>query len=436
MLKIRQFVLILGDIVAMFLALFLTLTLRYLGNYSSEILDAHLVPFALIYLLWLICFYIFGMYDLTGLRQTLDLLRKTLKTFAVCLALALAFFYLIPYFGITPKRNLLIDIALFGLLAFFWRKLFSLLFSSVYLQKIAFLGKTETAQELEKELNDNPQLGYRSAGFLDEANDLKEEIKEKNIKLLIIAKDTSQNQALTERLYQLLSLKISFWQIDKAYEKILQKVPLHSLKQEWFLKNLSSLNKEGYDKVKRVFDFVLAFLLLVITSPFWVLIAIAIKIEDGGSVFYRQKRIGKDNKVFTMWKFRSMVEAAEKNGAEWCKDKDERRTRTGKIIRRLHFDEFPQMINVLKGDISTTGPRPERPEFIVKLEQEIPHYKLRHLIKPGFTGWAQTRWIKYARSKEDAFEKFQYDLYYLKNRSFALDLSILLRTFQLFFTKG
>jgi len=102
----------------------------------------------------------------------------------------------------------------------------------------------------------------------------------------------------------------------------------------------------------------------------------------------------------------------------------------------LHFDEFPQMINVLKGDISTTGPRPERPEFVLQLEKEVPHYHLRHLIKPGFTGWAQTRWIKYARSQEDAFEKFQYDLYYLKNRSLSLDLAVLLKTFQLFFIKG
>ncbi len=436
MLKIRQFILVLGDLALAFFALFLTLLVRYFGNFSKDILNAHLIPFTIIYLVWLLCFYIFGLYDLTGMRQTTELLRKTLKTFAVCFALAMAFFYLIPFFGITPKRNLLIDILIFGVLVFFWRRVFCFLFSSLYLQKVAFIGKTQTAQTLEKELNDNPQFGYKSLGFIEVDSSLKEKLLKENIKTIILSKDTGNDSTLTDKLYQLLSLKITFWEIDKAYEKILQKVPLEALKQEWFLKNLNSLNKEGYDKVKRVFDFALALVLLILTSPFWLLTALLIKLEDGGKVFYKQKRLGKDNKVFTMFKFRSMVEAAEKNGAQWALDKDERRTNVGKVIRRLHLDEFPQMINVLKGDISTTGPRPERPEFVLELEKSIPHYKLRHLIKPGFTGWAQTRWIKYARTQQDSFEKFQYDLYYLKNRSFALDLSILLRTFQLFLKKG
>jgi len=439
MLKIRQFILVLGDLALAFFALFLTLLVRYFGNFSQDILNAHLIPFTIIYLVWLLCFYIFGLYDLTGMRQATELLRKTLKTFAVCFALALAFFYLIPFFGITPKRNLLIDILIFGTLIFFWRRLFCFLFSSLYLQKVAFIGKTETALTLEKDLNENPQFGYKSVGFLKgdaTANILKEKLLKEKIKTIILSKDTGNNSTLTDKLYQLLSLKITFWEIDKAYEKILQKVPIDALKQEWFLKNLAALNKEGYDKVKRVFDFIMALILLLLTSPFWLLTALAIKLEDGGKVFYKQKRIGKDNKVFTIFKFRSMLETAEQNGAQWAKDKDERRTKVGKVIRRLHIDEFPQMLNVLRGDLSTTGPRPERPEFVSELEKTIPHYKLRHLIKPGFTGWAQTRWIKYARSKEDSFEKFQYDLYYLKNRSFTLDLSILLRTFQLFLKKG
>ncbi|MCG2689726.1 sugar transferase, partial [Candidatus Parcubacteria bacterium] len=431
--------LVLGDMALAFFALFLTLLVRYFGNFSPSILNAHLIPFAIIYLVWLLCFYIFGLFDLSGMRQASELLRKTLKTLAVCFGLALAFFYLIPFFGITPKRNLLIDLLIFGALIFFWRRLFCFLFSSLYLQKIAFIGKTETALALEKDLSENPQFGYRSIGFLESnetADNLKEKLCKENIKTIILSQDTSNDNALTDKLYQLLSLKITFWQIDKAFEKILQKVPLQTLQQEWFLKNLAALNKEGYDKIKRVFDFIMALILLVLTSPFWLLTSITIKIEDGGHVFYKQKRVGKDNKPFVMWKFRSMIEKAEQNGAKWAEDKDERRTKVGKVIRRLHIDEFPQMLNVLKGDISTTGPRPERPEFVSELEKTIPHYKLRHLIKPGFTGWAQTRWIKYARTNADSFEKFQYDLYYLKNRSFALDLSILLRTFQLFLKKG
>jgi len=130
-----------------------------------------------------------------------------------------------------------------------------------------------------------------------------------------------------------------------------------------------------------------------------------------------------------------MKEGAEKEtGAVWAEKEDPRITKVGKILRRLHLDEIPQMINVLKGDISLVGPRPERPEFVEKLEKEVPHYHIRHLIKPGFTGWAQLK-FRYARSIMDSFEKFQYDLYYLKNRSLFLDLRILLKTFQLFFRK-
>ena len=129
-----------------------------------------------------------------------------------------------------------------------------------------------------------------------------------------------------------------------------------------------------------------------------------------------------------------MIKDAEKTGAVWAEREDPRVTKVGKILRRLHLDEIPQMINVLKGDISLVGPRPERPEFVAQLEKEVPYYHIRHLIKPGFTGWAQIK-FRYGRSVIDSFEKFQYDLYYLKNRSLFLDFRILLKTFQLFFKR-
>ena len=182
-------------------------------------------------------------------------------------------------------------------------------------------------------------------------------------------------------------------------------------------------------------DIILALALLIATLPLWPIIALFIKVEDGGPIFYRQERIRKDGKPFFLIKFRSMNQEAEaKTGAIWAKEKDPRITRVGKFLRRVHLDELPQMLNILKGEISLVGPRPERPEFISQLEKEIPHYRMRHLIKPGFTGWAQLK-FRYGRSVMDAREKFQYDLYYLKNRSLFLDLGILLKTFQLFFKK-
>ena len=221
----------------------------------------------------------------------------------------------------------------------------------------------------------------------------------------------------------------------RAYEMICEKIPVSFVTQTWFLENLKEGEKEFYDKTKQILDVILAGILLIATLPFWLFIALAIKIGDGGPVLYRQERIGKDGKPFFLFKFRSMkVGAEEKTGPVWAKEEDPRVTGIGKWLRRLHLDELPQMINVFKQEISLVGPRPERPEFVEKLEKEIPHYHIRHLIKPGFSGWAQIK-FRYGRSVMDSQEKFQYDLYYLKNRSLILDLGILLKTFRLFFRK-
>lgn len=214
-----------------------------------------------------------------------------------------------------------------------------------------------------------------------------------------------------------------------------EKIPLSSISENWFLENFREKEGNLYDKVKRIIDIVLASLILLLAFPFWLFIALSIKLEDRGPIFYFQERVGKNKKTFLLIKFRSMkVEAEKETGPIWTEKEDFRVSKVGKVLRITHLDELPQMINVLKGDISLVGPRPERPEFVARLEKEIPYYHIRHFIKPGFTGWAQIK-FRYARSVMDSLEKFQYDLYYLKNRSFLLDLLILLKTFQLFFKK-
>ncbi len=220
--------------------------------------------------------------------------------------------------------------------------------------------------------------------------------------------------------------------MNKAHK---ERVLISSVNEVWFSENLKRGERSFYNKAKRITDVLLASFILLLTLPFWLFIGLAIKLDDGGPVLYSQKRIGKDKKSFFLIKFRSMKKEAEKEtGPVWAKKEDPRTTKIGKLIRRTHLDELPQMINVLKGDIGLVGPRPERPEFVAQLEKEIPHYNLRHLIKPGFTGWAQIK-FRYARSVIDSFEKFQYDLYYFKNRSLMLDFKILLKTFWLFFKK-
>lgn len=433
--ELRQFVLIFVDIILAVLALMATLYLRFWGNLSYEVFKQHLLPFAILYLVWFLVFYIFGLYDLNLIRPKLEFLVRLGECFLVCLGLGLIFFYLIPLFGITPKTNLLINIIIFGALILGWRRAFYSLFSSVYQQNVDFLGKNPLAKKLAKEIEAKPQLGYKFVKLLKPDKPLYSQLKKGKIDILIIAQDLAKNSKLTQELYKCLPLKISFMNLAKAYEVLLHKIPIDFINQTWFLENLTEGEKKAYDKLERIKDVVLAALLILITSPFWGLAALAIKLDDEGPVFYRQKRMGKDKKIFWVWKFRSMLVGAEKKGPQWAEKTDKRKTRVGRILRRTHIDELPQMLNVLKGDIALVGPRPERPGFVKKLEKEIPHYHLRHLIKPGFTGWAQTKEYRYARSTEDSHEKFQYDLYYIKNRSFFLDLGIFLKTFQLLFKR-
>jgi lipopolysaccharide/colanic/teichoic acid biosynthesis glycosyltransferase len=188
-----------------------------------------------------------------------------------------------------------------------------------------------------------------------------------------------------------------------------------------------------YKLATRFMSIFVALVVIVLTLPITLISGILIKLEDKRKIFYRQSRVGKNSEHFLIWKLQSMKQNAEANGAVWAEEKDPRITKFGKVLRKLHIDEIPQMINILKGDISLVGPRPERPEFVEKLEKEIPYYFLRHSITPGFTGWAQIKY-RYARTVDDSQSKFEYDLYYLKNRNIFLDFGIILKTVQIIFT--
>jgi len=429
-LSLRKFLLLAGDIFLLYLSLLVALFFGFWGNFSWEIFLEHLFPFSILYLFWLIIFYIFGFYDLDLLRTPFSFYTRALSEFGLCLGLGMIFFYLIPFFGITPKTNLILNIIIFGIFALSWRQLFYQISTSRFLTKIGIIGENIQAQELTGYIQKNPHLGYKLTAFLDVKKDLLQQIREKNIDILIIAANLESNSQLAQSLYQCVPARINFMDLSRAYEIICEKIPISFVTQTWFLENLKEREKGFYDKAKRIIDSTSAFLLLLLTSPLWLLVALAIKLEDKGPIFYCQERTGKDRKPFLLIKFRSMIKDAEKEKAVWAEKEDSRITRVGKFLRQSHLDEIPQMLNILKGDISLVGPRPERPEFVSQLEKEVPHYHLRHIIKPGFTGWAQIK-FRYGRSVMDSFEKFQYDLYYLKNRSLILDLRILLKTFEL-----
>jgi len=432
-LNLRRFLLILGDIILLYLSLFITIFLGFGDQLKWKWVYPHLVPFSILYFFWLIIFYIFGLYDLRIIRRSV-FHTKAVGAILTGLGVGIVFFYLITSFGITPRSNLALNVLIFGVFFLAWRKIFYSSFSSHLLNRTAVIGESPQTRELTKEIINRPYLGYKLIS-LDANRELLPQIKEKRIDTLIIPNDLASNSWLAKNLYQSLPARVNFMDWAIAYETICEKIPISFVTQTWFLKNLREGEKKFYDGTKRGIDVILTGILLIITAPLLLLIGLAIKLEDRGPVFYSQERIGKDGKPFFLFKFRSMrIGAESKTGPVWAKKEDPRATRTGKWLRRIHLDELPQMINVLKGEISLVGPRPERPEFVQDLENKIPHYHIRHLIKPGFTGWAQLK-FRYGRSVMDSQEKFQYDLYYLKNRGLFLDLGILLKTFQLFFKK-
>ena len=243
--------------------------------------------------------------------------------------------------------------------------------------------------------------------------------------------------ALTERrsgsmpLRELLDCKLAgvrVFDITTYFERMLGQIRVDFVNAGWLIFG-DGFNQGFYrTAVKRVFDILCSLVLILLAAPIMVFTAIAIKFESQGPVFYRQERVGANNKTFKVSKFRSMSTDAEKDGKpRWAAAQDDRVTRVGLIIRRLRIDEFPQLFNVLTGDMSLVGPRPERPFFVEQLTNEIPYYAVRHSIKPGVTGWAQVRY-QYGSTIEDSQEKLQYDLYYVKNHSLFLDCVILFET--------
>jgi exopolysaccharide biosynthesis polyprenyl glycosylphosphotransferase len=429
--KSRKYLLLFFDIFFLYFSLFLALFLRYFGKFEVKIFFSHFLPFTILFFFWLIVFYSFGFYDFEFLKTSL--VFKTISATSLNFVVGVLLFYFIPHFKITPKAILILNSLIFGIFFFEIRKFFLSFFSAHLFEKVVILGEGAETEKLKKEINEKPFLGYKVIE-LDFSKDLLDQIKKEGINTIVFFGEPEKDPKFQNLFYNLLFLGVNFLDFPSFYERITEKIPVTSISKVWFFENLKEGEKRIYDKFKRAFDVGVASVILLFTLPLWLLIALAIKIEDAGPVFYIQERVGKNKKIFKLIKFRSMIKEAEKEGPKWAEVEDQRVTKVGKFLRRFHLDEIPQMINVIRGDISLVGPRPERPEFVEKLEKEIPYYNLRHIIKPGFTGWAQIK-FRYARSVMDSLEKFQYDLYYIKNRSLLLDLKILLKTFQLFFKK-
>jgi len=256
--------------------------------------------------------------------------------------------------------------------------------------------------------------------------------QEREVDRIIVALDERRGKFPLE---QLLFCRLKGIRIDDGVaftEELTGKLSLENIHPSSLIFSVGFKRSSIFKSLKRALDIIVSLLSLMLFAPLILIISLAIRMDSKGPVFYRQERVGEDEKKFNLLKFRSMNVDAEENGPVWAKVDDERVTRVGQIIRKLRFDEIPQMFNVLKGEMSFIGPRPERPFFVDSLKNEIPFYSERHVVKPGITGWAQISY-QYGASKEDALEKLKYDLYYIKHMSLILDLTILYETIKIVF---
>ena len=443
--KFRKVILLLVDIAILYGALYLTLIIRFFSIPDYNYVSIHIAPFSILFIFWLFVFYLSEMYNLNFAINNRKFYYLTLRSFLICGLFSAVFFYVTPNILIEPKTNLVLFIIVYGILFFSWRNIFNwLLKDYIPKEQIAIIGYNNQIEQMITEFEKIANLDFEIK-FIYLVNDDIEKIKMQFVGIdfynfdtnlvnlakkygitnIILATDPSESEELSSILIRCLPLKINFLSLHHFYENVTGKVPVDIINTTWFLENLTEGNKKIYDSFKRIFDVIISLVILVISIPSWIIIGIIIKLESKGNILFTQIRIGKNDKDFVIYKFRTMRGGNDFTPTE--KD-DIRITHFGSFLRKTRFDETPQVINVLKGEMSFIGPRPERPELVKVLETQIPYYNERMLIKPGITGWDQTSSEYHSPSYEDTLEKLQYDLYYIKKRSIFLDLNIFLKT--------
>jgi len=432
------FILIIGDIVVFNIALWLTLLLRYLELPSLDRLALHVPPFLSFSAVWLFVFFILGLYDKHTVLLKKLLVNRILYAQAINVFVAGILFFVIP-FGITPKTNLVLYLVTSTILLSAWRLILVPKLSAKQRHKAILIADGKEAIELADEINNNDRYNYYFIRIIDEKTltDTKDfetkflTLMEREKIELIVA--DSRGEAIKTFLPVLFDLSFlrfeaTFLDFHRLYEDTFDRVPVNMLQYEWFISNISQSKSAIYDVIKRVTDIVGSILLLIPASLLFPLAALAIKLEDKGPIFYTATRLGQYNKIITIYKLRT------KNGSDIGVDalsSELLDTNIGAFLRKTRIDELPQLINVLKGDLSFIGPRPEIPELANVYAKEIPYYNTRHFLKPGLSGWAQINNFDVPRGGIDVkrtIDKLSYDLYYLERRSLLLDIQITLKT--------
>lgn len=424
----EKIILGLGDLISLIGAFFIFLITTFpLDSFTYEY-HRHASPMVVIGILWIIVFFVFNFYEIENQKPDLVFLKKLGIASSIILILGVVFFYINPLTSLTPKINLIIFQGISLVLIIIWRKIFFNITYHLHKIRLVIICNDEAHQALLHELKNREHLGFIHCGTFTTCEAFLESQTDADIAMV-----HNIQSADYPSLEKLLASKIHVMNLAESYEQLLYKIPVHTITNEWIIHSISKTTNIAYRYISRIISILFAITVIITTLPIAIITALCIWCHDKGPIFYSHARTGLHGKPFRLYKFRSMIVESETSGPAWTQTNDSRITPVGKIIRKLHIDELPQMYSLLTGDLALVGPRPERPEFVEQLEREIPYYFMRHTIKPGFTGWAQIK-FRYARSIQDSQEKFEYDLYYLKNRHLFLDLGIILKTVQIIFT--
>jgi len=405
----------------------------------------------LVTLIFQLCLYFFDQYDLSNEVSLPDSFTRMTQAFGVGCILLGGVYYTAP-FMIISNRIFWLGYLMICLSVTLWRGAYYLILRKrLFVQNILLVGTGTLASDIARLIEGVQDSVYRVKGFVGErepdynphdalirpaVEDFEDLIAGHDLERIIVALDDPRGATPVKALLNCKMRGITIEQSTTFYERVAGKVLVERIAPSWIIYSDGfSLSRWKYH-LKRMMDVFFSLIILTVNLPVLLATAVLIKLDSRGPVFYLQERVGEGNRPFSIIKFRSMRQDAEKNGAVWAKENDDRVTRVGQIIRTLRIDELPQLWNVMRGDMSLVGPRPERQVFVDKLAEKIPYYAIRHEVKPGVTGWAQICY-PYGASELDALKKLEYDLYYMKNISIAFDLMVIFRTVKtVLFKKG
>jgi sugar transferase (PEP-CTERM system associated) len=391
-----------------------------------------------------ISLYYFDLYDFKFFQSNLELIIRLLQSLGVSSIILAAVYYLFPDL-IIGRGIFFISLIFIAWSIISWRLFYNYLIKTAHWdQRVLIVGVGDLAQKIARTIVERKDTGFKVVGFISpnseqvgeplvnpsiigDFNQINELVNRLKVDRIVVALEDRRGNFPDQPLLSCKMLGLSIQEGISFYENLTGRLQVECLNPSFLIFSDGFRKTKFTRSLKRIKGLVVSSIGLCLTLPLLTIVALLIKWDSRGPLFYRQERVGEHGKTFNLLKFRTMVKNAEVNGAVWAQKNDPRVTRVGRWLRKTRLDEIPQMVNVLKGDMAFVGPRPERPEFVKQLREEIPFFDQRHSVRPGITGWAQVRY-PYGSSREDALEKLKYDLYYIKNMSILFDLVIIFET--------